>query len=115
MKDWKIASPELVPAGHTQIHDADGMLVCEFGGAKTDRANAQKIVAQHNARLRLFVWTGVLKDYHGGLAFAVASSFEEAAKLAADGTDHVEKELLANKKKCNVYRGRYGAHLYGSA
>ncbi len=36
-------------------------------------------------KLRLYVWDGVLEDYTSGIAFALASSPEEAFQMVAKG------------------------------
>lgn len=64
-------------------------------------------------KLMLYVWEGVLTDYTSGMAFAIAESKEEAAKIAAHGTDYVERELLSSDCEVNELTEKFGTHVYG--
>jgi hypothetical protein len=48
-------------------------------------------------KLELYLWEGVLGDYTDGMAFAVASSWEEALRLASKGDDEVASRLDMTK------------------
>jgi hypothetical protein len=66
--------------------------------------------------MRLYVWEGVLADWCDGIAFAFASSPEQAVELLSDqiGADHFDGLLLDGVAPREVVSPE-GFHLYGSA
>lgn len=62
--------------------------------------------------MRLYVWTGVLVDYSSGLIVALASSQEEAERVAiADLIGETEEEMFA---RLSPLRADHKARGFGS-
>ncbi len=72
------------------------------------------------AKQKLFIWTGVLYDYTGGMAAIEAPNYEEARRLAIKQFgDHREREfsedsaeILELSKKATK-EGRIVGYVYG--
>ena len=110
------------------MKDKDIQLLEEAYGkvneANSDWANeAEPKAPVKGGPLMLHVWEDVLADYTGGMAFAIASSKEEAALLAMnndsrfkyDLDDGSVKELLRTEEGYSVHplNKPYGNHVFG--
>jgi hypothetical protein len=63
-------------------------------------------------KLELYLWEGVLGDYTDGMAFAVASSWEDALRLASKGEDYTAAAL--DMTKCRrLPLEPFGAYVRG--
>jgi hypothetical protein len=69
-----------------------------------------------NKKLKLYVWNGVLTDWTDGIAFALASSPEEAVnelKKAGLGDDYYFSGIKLQGVEPEVYDTACGHWIYG--
>ena len=63
----------------------------------------------------LYVWENVLKDHTYGMAFAVATSREEAVAVIAQGNHTVAAELDSVAPEVHPVTEAHGSYVYGGS
>lgn len=64
-------------------------------------------------KLKLYVWFGVLADYTGGVAFALAADELSARKLIIAKEPCIATDASFNAESPEVYDGEVGCAVWG--
>ncbi|MHA1827911.1 MAG: hypothetical protein ACTSX6_04605 [Candidatus Heimdallarchaeaceae archaeon] len=65
------------------------------------------------SKLKLFVWSGVLNDYTGGIAFAIAETEQEAREMLLKKEPCLSDDDSFNVNKPEIHENKFCFTLWG--